>query len=323
MTLIQSGLSHRRERDIPGIIAGVTALSFVNSPPDGSESNLHLRCPLCEYNLRGLREPRCPECGFEFTWAELIHGQQKAHRYLFEHHPERTVWSFLKTWARDCFAARFWREIHPGHPVRFHRLIVFWFFSTLPVLSVLVSLVGWSIYKAIRTPPAPISTTLLFYSHPTRIIPVTVTPEPSIGYYLSTAYDLTRHNAIMYPLVIGCLETLAWPWLTLMFLFVFMRSISRAMRRAKLQKRHLLRVIVYGCDYSICMLCVMPLAVLSDRFGASVLLFSGVLAALTLYRVYFAFSRYLRFHLSFVTILVSQIMVFLLSLIVYFRTYES
>src|SRR5687768_18521450 len=28
-------------------------------------------CPLCDYDLRGLAEPRCPECGYRFTWEEL------------------------------------------------------------------------------------------------------------------------------------------------------------------------------------------------------------------------------------------------------------
>jgi uncharacterized paraquat-inducible protein A len=28
-------------------------------------------CPNCDYNLTGLREPRCPECGWTFTFEEL------------------------------------------------------------------------------------------------------------------------------------------------------------------------------------------------------------------------------------------------------------
>jgi hypothetical protein len=30
-----------------------------------------LPCPRCDYNLRGLAVPRCPECGYRFTWSDL------------------------------------------------------------------------------------------------------------------------------------------------------------------------------------------------------------------------------------------------------------
>jgi hypothetical protein len=38
----------------------------------GAERDVH--CPRCGYNLRGLTEPRCPECGFEFDFAQLRTG---------------------------------------------------------------------------------------------------------------------------------------------------------------------------------------------------------------------------------------------------------
>ncbi|MBU0638046.1 MAG: hypothetical protein KKB50_04215 [Planctomycetes bacterium] len=40
------------------------------------ETTLH--CPKCRYNLTGLREARCPECGTQFTLGELYaHQRQK------------------------------------------------------------------------------------------------------------------------------------------------------------------------------------------------------------------------------------------------------
>lgn len=30
-------------------------------------------CPSCRYNLKMLREPRCPECGREFLWQQILH----------------------------------------------------------------------------------------------------------------------------------------------------------------------------------------------------------------------------------------------------------
>ena len=49
-----------------------------NTPPDWGHFAGELRCPTCRYNLRGLPHPRCPECGTEFDWQELIRKQGKA-----------------------------------------------------------------------------------------------------------------------------------------------------------------------------------------------------------------------------------------------------
>ena len=35
----------------------------------------HVSCPVCGYNLTGLREARCPECGSQFTLDQLIQSQ--------------------------------------------------------------------------------------------------------------------------------------------------------------------------------------------------------------------------------------------------------
>ncbi len=44
--------------------------------PDEGGLNEDVPCPKCQYNLRGLTVPRCPECGFEFTWADVPKWQQ-------------------------------------------------------------------------------------------------------------------------------------------------------------------------------------------------------------------------------------------------------
>lgn len=32
-------------------------------------------CPICGYNMTGLHESRCPECGSKFTLDQLLAGQ--------------------------------------------------------------------------------------------------------------------------------------------------------------------------------------------------------------------------------------------------------
>ena len=94
-------------------------------PPDWSSIQEDIHCPLCEYDLRGIGEPRCPECGYMFDWPDLLDPTRRLHPYLFEHHPERNLWSFWRTAAGALLPRRFWRTVQPGQ-VRPRRLILYW-----------------------------------------------------------------------------------------------------------------------------------------------------------------------------------------------------
>ena len=64
---------------------------------DWSTVTTDVVCPLCEYNLRGLSENRCPECGYVFDWNEVLHPEIVRHPYLFEHNPKRSIRSLFAT----------------------------------------------------------------------------------------------------------------------------------------------------------------------------------------------------------------------------------
>jgi hypothetical protein len=93
-------------------------------------------CPLCEYDLRGLPEARCPECGGQFSWDELTDPSRRKHLFLFEHHPERNFWSFRRTLFAGMFPIRFWRSLHPVQAIRPRRLAIYWLVCSLPMLLV-------------------------------------------------------------------------------------------------------------------------------------------------------------------------------------------
>src|SRR4029077_3438761 len=86
------------------------------------EQDLH--CPLCDYNLRGLAEPRCPECGHRSTWEEL-RDRQPRHPYLFERQRRRRFWTVWMPWWRSLRPRRFWTEPSPTLPVNRWRLSIF------------------------------------------------------------------------------------------------------------------------------------------------------------------------------------------------------
>ena len=85
-----------------------------------------IRCPLCDYNLRGLKRPRCPECGYLFHWPEILDPTRRIHRYLYEHHPEREFRSIAQTILGSLRPVRFWKSLHAAQLVNSSRLLSYW-----------------------------------------------------------------------------------------------------------------------------------------------------------------------------------------------------
>lgn len=121
--------------------------------PDWEAITFEVNCSRCDYNLRLLPLPRCPECGLQFEWREVIDRAAHQSKFLFEHnwrkHPIR---SYFTTILKSLRPFRFWRQvsihddIRPG-PLWFLLLTsVLWFVLTLQV----VSLAAWGIMEAVR-----------------------------------------------------------------------------------------------------------------------------------------------------------------------------
>ncbi len=114
--------------------------------PDWNAINFEVGCSRCGYNLRMLPQPRCPECGLEFDWRDVLDASAWRSEFLFEHHWRNR---FFGSWLRTTWAGlrpfRFWRNvsihdrIHPG-PLWFLLLTsVLWFPVTMNVFAWL----GW------------------------------------------------------------------------------------------------------------------------------------------------------------------------------------
>ena len=90
--------------------------------PDWQAVSEDILCPLCEYNLRGLAHPRCPECGYNFIWQDLLNPARRLHPYLFEQHSDRSNWSLAKTLVGGFTPWSFWAKLKPSQPSNPRRL---------------------------------------------------------------------------------------------------------------------------------------------------------------------------------------------------------
>ena len=204
--------------------------------PDWMTFEDAVECPLCEYNVRGLVEPRCPECGYAFTWPEVLDPNRRRHPYLFEHHSGRSTWTFLATLFGGLRPRRFWRTLHPVQPARPWRLAAY----LLIVLIVLALPVGLG--RMIGMPDTPGTPS-----------PWGVMPAQTQRFVMGSRTTSSLPEYIVQPLVranlAGLVRTFtvacaAWLALTSILLLIFRAS----MRRARLRFHHVARCLVYGFD---------------------------------------------------------------------------
>jgi hypothetical protein len=83
-----------------------------------------LPCPLCDYNLRGIAEPRCPECGHTFDFADLLGGHIPP-RWLYEHRRGWAPGALMLTWMRSLRPRAFWSSVRPTLAIHRARLIAY------------------------------------------------------------------------------------------------------------------------------------------------------------------------------------------------------
>lgn len=90
--------------------------------PDWDALTIELRCPRCGHDVRRLPQPRCPECGLQFSWGELIAAvEQRLSSPLFEYQWRyRPVRSFFGTLGRALLPWTLWTGARAGesHLVR-------------------------------------------------------------------------------------------------------------------------------------------------------------------------------------------------------------
>ena len=283
---------------------------------DWSSISHDINCPLCRYNLRGLSEPRCPECGCRFEWTEVL-DPDKRHPYLFEHHPHRNIWSLLRTLWGGLRARRFWTVLRPAHKVVPRRLISYWLLcSSFMVLLPAVELLRMGAIVAShnadgRSLVSPRLSGLTAAQMQTFLDKEFPLPPSSL--YFRQVLELVTEQYTLTGASLNIGTILAWPWLTLGALMIFQAS----MRRAKVRSSHVLRCAIYSADVSVwylVSLILLMVGMILGRFWPDEMIMLLLVLALWLVRldrVWVAYKKYLQFDHPFLTALASQIVVVL------------
>lgn len=299
------------------------------SPPIAADD---VPCPMCDYNLRGLTEPRCPECGFTFDWPDLLDPKRRKHKYLFEHHPERNVWSFLRTAVGGLVPWKFWRSLRPEQPSNLRRLVLYWLVSAMCIPIVYAGL--FAMYCAVIAPhhravraamtanlvtPAGQQAIRNFGSAQTFLDYYAPVP-PSRAFFRRVWVDLTegvdspgRSALILMPLFF------AWPWVTAMALMIFQST----MRRARVRTAHVLRCCLYSLDVGLWFALVAGICIvgtLVDAYflasnlrmlsaaGIAIICSAVCLTLLALVRLILAYRLYMRLPQAVATVLLATIL---------------
>jgi hypothetical protein len=276
-------------------------------------------CPLCEYNLRGLTEARCPECGYRFDWADVLDPKARVHPYLFEHHPERNVRSFFRTLWGSLNPLRFWRSLSPMQPSRPRRLAAYWVLTSL--LMLFVVLADWGRATAQYWAWQGFNSAAWGQTMP----PLTGSNWWRMVWNL--AREVWHDDRGIQATLQFALFWLAWPWLTLGILMIFRAS----MRKAKVKTGHVVRCLVYTFDIGVwpslaAVAAVAVWAILGpdaspgmtgwriysvSHAGTYRTGIAACLALLILVRLWLAYRLYMRFDHAFWTILSSQVILML------------
>jgi hypothetical protein len=293
-----------------------------SSTPDTPGEGQDLHCPLCEYNLRGLTEPRCPECGYRFEWDQLRDEKLKTHPYLFEHHPGRYAWSFRKTATAGLLPGRFWKTLHPGQPSRPRRLFAYWavVMAVAFLAGVVAPMLAFAVLinAAFRAEVTRRNTVrpdgVVLYWSPTS--GYTRTPPTLPGPFTAEGGLDEAVREVGIPYAAWWATAAVWPWMTIGALLIFRISMSRA----KLKPIHVRRCVLYSFDACLwASLVVLALSALAFAlgFGANrprlrddvAVWCLPVLWVVAVYRMGYAYQDYLRFDHAFQTVILSQIIV--------------
>jgi hypothetical protein len=279
-----------------------------------------LRCPICDYNLHGLPDPRCPECGFKFEWSDL-QSDQSGFAYFFETARSSPMRAFVRTLLYSALPTRFWRTIRPALRPRPRRLIIYGLIAMVLGLLPAILIGGAPLYGYAQWNLERRRFILDNYARPKDADSETYAiqlakPFGTVEQYVDWAYpgfsslQFWKHGlasvsggAFLPAIVVG------WPVLTFLSLMIFRVSLLNA----RVSPAQVLRCTVYSGDAVAwllpLLLIVIPALVL---VGTESVLWNGYLPIALLIllaaRIVISYQLYLRIRRGLAMVICSQVM---------------
>ncbi len=233
-----------------------------------------LACPICSYSLRGLAEPRCPECGYRFDWDALRAAIKAKHPYLYEHGRGPAIMRMVRTFVHGLRPGKFWATLSAATEIRLRRLALYWIVVAMFVVAGILVIVPYAKFRgdarrdlAMQTRQNLISgdagqssrrarmeadTQVDFHRRrrfwkPTPVAMVVAILAAGVS-RMVTWRGLGRgySESLVYVIYAAALAVL-WPWITLALLGIFVQSRGRA----KIRWAQLVRCVVYSGDVAI------------------------------------------------------------------------
>lgn len=226
--------------------------------PDWGAIELDVLCARCDYNLRTLTVPRCPECGMEFSWDNVLDRAEHHNEFLFEHAwMRRPIRSWIETWWRCLRPSRFWRRVSIHERVNVGPLFAFL------VSSVIVAVVFFVVSSQAV---AALLAVFIKWAQNSPNIPLT--------YMVRTHYQLDRLAAHPHWPVSHWLASLDYRfWLVpvglalcVIGLFAVLSVLQQTLERYRVRRVQLVRIVAYAsppmmvwsCAILIVFACTLP-----------------------------------------------------------------
>lgn len=234
--IMACGTSNPKESDAALAVAegrSVEALLLPDGQPDWEAVGFEVFCPRCDYNLRTLAHPRCPECGLDIDWHAALDRAAFHSDFLFEHHwRKRPVRSWLKTVWRSFRPRRFWSEVSIHDRIAAGPL---WTMLALSVVAFLVALHGsaYLMYLLLDVIadflPSPRPTPPVLTLSQTRATAILL-------YDLAAAPFVSSPEYLTFPAVVA---------MVLLATLALLSSLRQTLGRCKVKSIHVLRVVAY------------------------------------------------------------------------------
>lgn len=239
------------------VTEGAASTSTPGEAPDWSTISREIVCPLCDYNLRGLVEAWCPECGYRTTWAELVDPDIADHPWFFETCRKQKIRAMVKTLIVSQRPLRFWSIIKPTRVPRPRRIAMYWLcvaaMVVVPFIGMLAYSIGRQYYviygERLEWVSLPNALPLPHWSETNPAYPWRFGGPPMYPSFYAAYQEADR--------AMGWRETganttslfilggfLLWPWCTLMGLQIFRRT----MRMRRINSPHVMRCAIYSAD---------------------------------------------------------------------------